>query len=239
MAGTSGSSSSGASGSQGSTGSSSGSGASAGAAGGSSGSSGAGGGAYSGANDGAPNIPTGTGAGAGDLDEIFNKSLGDFDGSIEGERDVIASTGGGSAKAAGQREKGDADAVANGSGGGMTGDGAMADTGSGGGMSGGAMGGPAGSAGGMSGEQGGSQASGAGGQGGEGISGGEEQRAGGDVDADDGAVAVVLPDDIPVDGSGDDVVGRQIREAAIAMQESNPEAAEKLWDEYRKHTGIK
>ena len=114
------------------------------------------------------------------------------------------------------------------------GDGGMADTGSGGGMAGGTD-----SAGGMSGQQGGSDASGEGGQGGEGISSGEGQREGGDVDETDGEVAVVLPDDIPVDGSGDDVVGRQIREAAISMQESNPEAAEKLWDEYRKHTGIK
>ena len=54
-----------------------------------------------------------------------------------------------------------------------------------------------------------------------------------------GQAAVKLPEDIPVDGSGDDVVGRQIREAAIAMQASNPAAAEKLWDEYRRHTGIK
>ena len=173
-----------------------------------------------------PNIPTGTGKGAGDLDDVFNKSLGDFDGSIEGEREVIASSGGGSGKAVGQREQADADAVANGTGGGSIGDGAMADTDSGG------MGG------GASGQQGGSEVSGDGGQGGEGISTGENQREGGDID-DDGAVAVTLPDDIPVDGSGDDVVGRQIREAAIAMQESNPQAAEKLWDEYRKHTGIK
>jgi hypothetical protein len=80
-----------------------------------------------------------------------------------------------------------------------------------------------------------------GGQGGEGIGGNEETREGGDIDESDrdGAKVVKLPDDIPVDGSGDDVVGRQIREAAIAMQETNPAAAEKLWDEYRKHTGIK
>jgi len=204
---------------------------------GSSGAAGSAGGVYSGSNDGIPNIPTGTGTGVGDLDEVFNKSLGDFDGSIEGERDVLASSGGGSAKAVGQREQDDADAVANGSGGGNRGDGAMADTGSGGGMSGGSMGGAADSAGGMSGQPGGSEASGDGGQGGEGISSGEQQREGGDVDA--GEVAVILPDDIPVDGSGDDVVGRQIREAAIAMQESHPETAEKLWDEYRRHTGIK
>lgn len=40
------------------------------------------------------------------------------------------------------------------------------------------------------------------------------------------------PPDIP-DGSDDDVVARQIREAA--MKERDPELREKLWDEYRKY----
>ena len=97
-----------------------------------------------------------------------------------------------------------------------------------------------GESGGMSGQQSSSQEPGDGGMGG---TGGEGSGAGDQATANeksdrDGEV-VELPDDIPVDGSGDDVVGRQIREAAISMQESNPEAAEKLWDEYRKHTGIK
>ncbi len=43
-----------------------------------------------------------------------------------------------------------------------------------------------------------------------------------------------VPADIP-DGSDDDVVARQIREAA--MKEKDPELREKLWDEYRKYTG--
>jgi len=42
-----------------------------------------------------------------------------------------------------------------------------------------------------------------------------------------------VPADIP-DGSDDDVVARQIREAA--MNESDPELREKLWEEYRKYT---
>ena len=42
-----------------------------------------------------------------------------------------------------------------------------------------------------------------------------------------------VPADIP-DGSDDDVVARQIREAA--MKEKDPELREKLWDEYRKYT---
>lgn len=41
-----------------------------------------------------------------------------------------------------------------------------------------------------------------------------------------------IPPDIP-DGSDDDVVARQIREAAMA--EKDPELREKLWEEYRKY----
>ncbi len=43
------------------------------------------------------------------------------------------------------------------------------------------------------------------------------------------------PDDIP-SGRDDDIVARQLREAA--MSEPDPELREKLWDEYRKYTGI-
>ncbi|WP_193164961.1 hypothetical protein [Microbulbifer hainanensis] len=42
----------------------------------------------------------------------------------------------------------------------------------------------------------------------------------------------VVPADIP-NGNDDDVVARQIREAA--MRESDPELREKLWAEYRKY----
>ena len=41
-----------------------------------------------------------------------------------------------------------------------------------------------------------------------------------------------IPPDIP-DGSDDDVVARQIREAA--MKETDPELRKALWDEYRKY----
>ena len=41
-----------------------------------------------------------------------------------------------------------------------------------------------------------------------------------------------MPRDIP-DGSDDDIVARQLREAA--MKEEDPELREKLWDEYRKY----
>lgn len=43
------------------------------------------------------------------------------------------------------------------------------------------------------------------------------------------------PDDIP-NGNDDDVVARQLREAA--MREPDPAVREKLWDEYRKYKGI-
>ena len=43
------------------------------------------------------------------------------------------------------------------------------------------------------------------------------------------------PQDIP-DGSNDDVVARQLREAA--MREPDPEVRERLWNEYRKYKGI-
>ena len=43
------------------------------------------------------------------------------------------------------------------------------------------------------------------------------------------------PADIP-SGTDDDVVARQLREAA--MREPDPELREKLWDEYRKYKGI-
>ena len=46
-----------------------------------------------------------------------------------------------------------------------------------------------------------------------------------------------IPDDIPMDGTGEDVIARQIREAAI--QEDDPLIREALWNEYRKHMGIK
>ena len=43
------------------------------------------------------------------------------------------------------------------------------------------------------------------------------------------------PEDIPEDND-DDVVARQLREAA--MREPDPEIREKLWNEYRKYKGI-
>jgi hypothetical protein len=47
--------------------------------------------------------------------------------------------------------------------------------------------------------------------------------------------AYPVPGDIP-SGNDDDVVARQLREAA--MNEPDPELREKLWDEYRQYTGL-
>jgi hypothetical protein len=41
-----------------------------------------------------------------------------------------------------------------------------------------------------------------------------------------------VPDDVG-DGSDDDIVARQLREAA--MTEEDPELREKLWEEYRRY----
>lgn len=52
---------------------------------------------------------------------------------------------------------------------------------------------------------------------------------------DNSAATYPPPGDIP-SGDDDDVVARQLREAA--MREPDPELREKLWDEYRKYTGL-
>jgi hypothetical protein len=54
------------------------------------------------------------------------------------------------------------------------------------------------------------------------------------VDSDDASVPI--PHDVG-DGRDDDVVARQIREAA--MKEEDPAIREKLWDEYRRYKGIR
>jgi hypothetical protein len=41
-----------------------------------------------------------------------------------------------------------------------------------------------------------------------------------------------VPEDIP-DARDDDIIARQLREAA--MQETDPELKEKLWEEYRRY----
>jgi hypothetical protein len=47
---------------------------------------------------------------------------------------------------------------------------------------------------------------------------------------------IIVPEDIP-NGEGDDIIARQIREAAV--KEQDPELREKLWEEYRKYKGAR
>jgi len=45
-----------------------------------------------------------------------------------------------------------------------------------------------------------------------------------------------VPEDIPVAAQDDDIIARQLREAA--MQEPDPVLREKLWAEYRRYKGL-
>ena len=177
--------------------------------------------------------------GDGSLDDIFNDSLGDFDGQMQREREGMASTGQGSGRAAGQREGEDAAQVRTAGSGGMQGSGGLGGTAGmpGGGMQGGSRDGAmGGAAGGASGPQSGTSAGEVAGAGQEDVQSGLE---GGDFDESqrDGAMVGDIPEDIPADGSGEDQVAQQIREAAMA--EADPDIREALWDEYRRHMGIK
>ena len=62
---------------------------------------------------------------------------------------------------------------------------------------------------------------------------GGASRGGGEIPKD--TAKYPPPEDIP-DGNDDDVVARQLREAA--MREPDPAIREKLWDEYRKYKGL-
>ncbi|MEM7355078.1 MAG: hypothetical protein AAF657_29990, partial [Acidobacteriota bacterium] len=56
---------------------------------------------------------------------------------------------------------------------------------------------------------------------------GSEDSSTGDAESDDR-----IPPDIP-SGNDDDIVARQLREAA--MKEDDPKLRDKLWDEYRRY----
>jgi hypothetical protein len=73
-----------------------------------------------------------------------------------------------------------------------------------------------------------------GGQGGDVAAGSGAQRGGGGVGG--GPLGGSGPRDVPADipdGRDDDIVARQLREAA--MKETDPELRERLWEEYRKY----
>jgi len=164
----------------------------------------------------------GAGSDSSDAEIAFEKSLGDFDGEIGGERAAMAKAGTGSGRAAEGRESGDSSAVK------AAGRGIGVD-GSASGMSGSGMDGEGGIEGGVpAGAERGSEA-GAGKN--QGTGSGAESPS-----ADAGKVAKI-PDDIPVDGSAEDQVAKQIRAAAEA--ETDPKIRDALWNEYRKQMGIK
>ena len=75
---------------------------------------------------------------------------------------------------------------------------------------------------------------GTGGEGGDVVAGSGAQGGGGGVGggAKGGGGPRDVPSDIP-DGRDDDIVARQLREAA--MKETDPELRERLWEEYRKY----
>jgi len=180
--------------------------------------------------------PGGSDSGGGDslesLDEQLDDALGDFDSAMGGggdpgedEIDILDPMGGGSSGSAGKQpvfEEGDL-----GEGGGSGEDQGIAQRAASG-ASGSSSGGDSSSGG----EQGGSNSSGGGGgsapQGQTDASGNSGQEDQGNADI------IPIPDDIG-DGRQDDIVLRQIREAA--MKEKDPVLRERLWDEYRRIKG--
>jgi hypothetical protein len=161
----------------------------------------------------------------GDLEGVFDESLGDFDNDMGREQAGMASSGRGSGQAAQRQESSDAGSVS---------DSAARQGGasqSGGGVAG--AGGMAGTSGQMPSGTGSAE------EAGEGQDKVTSGLGGGDVDESerDAERVAMIPDDIPMDGSAEDQVARQIREAAMA--ETDPAIRAALWDEYRKHTGLK
>jgi len=183
-----------------------------------------------------PGQDTGGSAGGsvGDLDDQLDESLGDFDETVMGdgagagseeEVDILNPLGGGSSGQQGDTplyedgESGDA--------GGPYEDEGIAQRA--------AEGGADGSSGGESGSESTGEQSGGGNSGG-GASApqGDASRTASGGSNQGSEDIVPIPDDIG-DGRNDDVVLRQIREAA--MQEQDPVLREKLWDEYRRIRG--
>ncbi len=86
-------------------------------------------------------------------------------------------------------------------------------------------------------EAGASSGGGAGAGGGAGGAAGSEESQAGPLDGmSDQEIQARTPDDIEVNAF-DDIVARQLREAALS--EEDPELRERLWEEYRKYSGMK
>ncbi len=155
----------------------------------------------------------------GDIDKEMDAALAEMDELLLKEKKILA------------QERSEAmTASASSSGGGGAG-------GMGGGMSaGGASGGQAGATGSEASEGGQSASGGANTSGGSGSAPTGSHNASGAIEGspseDSEERKKRIPPDIP-DGRDDDIVARQLREAAI--NEDDPELREKLWDEYRKY----
>ena len=142
---------------------------------------------------------------------VFDESLGDFDKEMQGERVIIA--------------------AANQSLGGMTAQ-ESADAGA---IQQGGLDGPLDMESGQSSEMTGSKAEGQNQD--EDSSENQMDETTDSTSGDQDEIKERIPEDIPMDGTGEDVIARQIREAAV--QEDDPIIRAALWDEYRKHMGIK
>ena len=199
---------------QGSSGGGGAAGSTGGASGGGSAGGGSSGGGAAGASGGSPASRSGGGPGSGpmtaeeraaQIEGQLNESLGVFDERIAQEQQVLAQarTGSGGAGSAGGLPGEEDQSGAGGEGAAEGGDG---ESGQGG--------------------AGNEQGQRAGESGTEGGGGGYGGGAGG------GSGPRTVPADIP-DGSDDDIVARQLREAA--MKETDPELREKLWEEYRNY----
>jgi hypothetical protein len=141
---------------------------------------------------------------------VFDARMRKEQETISQERASRTSTGSGTGGLEDSTDAGDGSPAGNGAGAGESGAGEDGD-GAGG----------QGTTGGQAGEAGGAEG-GDGSQGGGGVGGG----------ARGGSGPGSVPSDIP-DGRDDDIVARQLREAA--MKETDPELRERLWDEYRKY----
>jgi len=188
-------------------------------------------------------------SGSGELDKEFEDSLGDFDEAVAGgasrgdsekDVDILDPMGGGNSGApsdeplfeegnsGGESESGENQSIAQrAASGGSEGSGSSSggDAGEGGGASGGGSGSQQ-----SQGESAIAGGGGAGAQEGDRVAGGPS--TGGAVQGDDDIIPI--PEDIG-DGRNDDIVLRQIREAA--MNERDPVLRERLWDEYRRIRG--
>ena len=168
--------------------------------------------------------PAGTGSG-GDPEGALRESMEGYDREIARERGAMASAGQGSA--AGSGGAGGMIGQPGGSGGAMV----TIPNASGGGIGGDGQGSGSASAGSSAGD---SSAGGGGGSGGgQGTGGPAEEGASGERPE----TKVEIPEDIAEVTGKEDQVARQIREAA--EQEEDQRIREALWDEYRKHMGLK